>query len=61
MNDLITHPQGEQKNGALMVSSGPVAVDTFSGRIHVEWNPQAAVTLLGQLPFLSNTSSSQDS
>ena len=26
-------------------------MDTFSGRIHVEWNPQAAVTPLGQLPF----------
>jgi len=29
----------------------PVAVDTFGGRIHVEWSPQAAVTPLGQLPF----------
>ncbi len=51
MNDLITHPKGEQQTGALMPLSGPVAVDTFSGRIHVEWNLQAAVTPLGQLPF----------
>ncbi len=51
MNDLITHPKGERQTGALMPLSGPVAVDTFSGRIHVEWNPQAAVTPLGQLPF----------
>ena len=51
MNDLLTHPMGEPKNRALMSSSGPVAVDTFSGRIHVEWNPQAAVTPLGQLPY----------
>lgn len=28
-----------------------VAVDTFGGRVHVEWDPQAAVTPLGQLPF----------
>jgi hypothetical protein len=28
-----------------------VAVDTFGGRIHVEWSPEAAVTPLGQLPF----------
>lgn len=28
-----------------------VAVDTFAGRIHVEWDPDAAVTPLGQLPF----------
>jgi hypothetical protein len=31
--------------------SEPIAVETFGGRIHVEWNPQAAVTPLGQLPF----------
>jgi hypothetical protein len=28
-----------------------IGVDTFSGKIHVEWDPQAAVTPLGQLPF----------
>ena len=28
-----------------------MAVDTFAGRIHVEWDPQTAVTPLGQLPF----------
>jgi Transposase DDE domain group 1 len=29
----------------------PVALDTFGGKLHVEWDPQAAVTPLGQLPF----------
>lgn len=28
-----------------------VAVETFGGRVRVEWDPQAAVTPLGQLPF----------
>lgn len=28
-----------------------VAVDTFAGRIHVEWDPDACVTPMGQLPF----------
>jgi hypothetical protein len=28
-----------------------LAVDTFGGRVHVEWDPQSAVTPLGQLPF----------
>jgi hypothetical protein len=28
-----------------------VAVDTFGGRVHVEWDPAAPVTPLGQLPF----------
>ena len=51
MSDSVTHPQGEQQNGALIPVSGPVRLDTFGGRIHVEWNPEAAVTPLGQLPF----------
>lgn len=29
----------------------PIPIDTFAGRVHVEWNPQAPVTPLGQLPF----------
>lgn len=28
-----------------------VEVDTFDGKIHVEWDPTAAVTPIGQLPF----------
>ena len=53
MNQMIIHPQGESQNGALVPVSGPVAVDTFGGRIHVEWDPQAVVTPLGQLPFFT--------
>ena len=30
---------------------GPVSVETFGGRVHVEWDRQAPVTMLGQLPF----------
>lgn len=41
------HPLGEP----LLPESSSVSVDTFGGRIHVEWSPQAAVTALGQLPF----------
>jgi hypothetical protein len=50
---------GEVENQAVMsvgqavatVLSGPVAVETFAGKLHVEWDPCAAVTPLGQLPF----------
>ncbi len=28
-----------------------VPVDTYGGRVHVEWDPQAVVTVIGQLPF----------
>ena len=41
---------GEQQNQGIAQLSR-VAVDTFAGRIHVEWDPDAAVTPLGQLPF----------
>ena len=30
-----------------------VIADTFAGRVHVEWDPTAAVTPLGQLPFFA--------
>lgn len=46
-----THPTG----GASDTTKSPVLsssiVDTFGGKIHIEWNPDAAVTPLGQLPF----------
>lgn len=52
----MAQPFGEthQKGELISVntpSSLSIPVDTFSGRIHVEWDPQAEVTPLGQLPF----------
>jgi hypothetical protein len=46
---IRVHPEGESKN--VMQVKRSAAIDTFGGRVHVEWNPQAAVTPLGQLPF----------
>jgi hypothetical protein len=57
MSDQSSHPEGERKTTALVPAPGPVAVDTFGGRVHVEWDPQAAVTPLGQLPFFTDGSS----
>ena len=42
---------GEATRKALVRENGVIALDTFGGRIHVEWDPAAAVTPLGQLPF----------
>ena len=42
---------GEAKRNALVSPKEVIALDTFGGRIHVEWDPAAAVTPLGQLPF----------
>ena len=50
-----THPKGEQKNELLKINklaeNVGLAVDTFKGKVHIEWDPQAAVTPLGQLAF----------
>jgi Transposase DDE domain group 1 len=45
--ELIVHPRGEQPS----VEWRSVTADTFTGRVHVEWDDTAAVTPLGQLPF----------
>ena len=37
----------------VVVAEGRVPVDTFGGRAHVEWDPAAAVTPLGPLPFFA--------
>src|SRR5271155_4629741 len=51
----MAHPIGEpcpgEKDHKLNTENGSLAVDTFGGRVHVEWDPQAAVTPLGQLSF----------
>jgi len=45
------HPTGEQKNASIMAPKRAVELETYGGKVHVEWDPQAAVTPLGQLPF----------
>src|SRR3954471_18696255 len=45
----LAHPLGEQSERE---AAGPsVVLDTFAGGVHVEWEPAAPVTALGQLPF----------
>ncbi len=46
-----THPTGDRTFPIKSEPSTPIPVDTYGGRIHVEWDEQAAVTPLGQLPF----------
>ena len=40
-----------ERNLQVEARTSRVAVETFAGRIHVEWAPDAAVTPMGQLPF----------
>ena len=45
------HPMGEFKMVPQEGKKQAIPVDTYGGRVHVEWDPQAAVTGMGQLPF----------
>jgi hypothetical protein len=47
---ILVDPPGEQPLVEPVVT-GRIPVDTYAGRIDVEWDPDAAVTPLGQMPF----------
>ena len=51
-----THPEGESKLAVELtrvVLADRLAVDTPGGRVHVEWDPHAPVTGMGQLVFFA--------
>ena len=48
---VSVHPSGEVALVDNNVFSEAVEVDTFAGKLHVEWDPNSAVTPMGQLPF----------
>src|SRR5512132_1269324 len=48
---LPAHPVGEQSSVECLPEEVGLCADTFGGRVHVEWDPTAAATPLGQLPF----------
>ncbi|MDE2994066.1 MAG: hypothetical protein OXU67_09305 [Chloroflexota bacterium] len=43
------HPSGDGPSAAREVAREAVKLDTFGGTVHVEWDPDAAATLLGHL------------
>ena len=57
-NQELFHLEGEPnlasnpvKNEAKISQHNRIVCDTFQGVVHLEWDPQAPVTPLGQLPF----------
>ena len=48
---MPTRPSGEPATVEDAGDLRRLSVETFGGLIHVEWDPQAAVTALGGLPF----------
>lgn len=47
----LTHLLGELVTDANRDDNSPIEVETFGGKIYVEWDPQSTVTTLGQLSF----------
>ena len=50
---LAGHPAGDQPSVERAVSRDSVSLDTYAGPVHVEWDPDAAVTPLGHLAFFA--------
>ena len=48
---LPVHPAGEQPVVDLAGPTGPPGLDTFAGKVTVEWDTGSALTPLGQMPF----------
>jgi hypothetical protein len=49
--EKASHPKGETELNMKKQEIAALVADTFDGKIHIEWDPQAQVTPLGQLPF----------
>lgn len=47
----VVHPTGEIRIPEKKGLSTAIEVETYAGKIHVEWDPTAAVTPIGQLAF----------
>jgi hypothetical protein len=45
------HPKGEKLPVEMVQLSNRVAVDTYAGRVHIDWDETARVTPFGQLAF----------
>jgi hypothetical protein len=46
-----THPQGENKKHPIEQAVDKIPVDTYGGRVYIEWSDESPVTPLGQLSF----------
>ena len=49
--NLSTHPIGEEDLACKRSEGNQIELDTFDGKLFVEWDPEATVTPLAQLPF----------
>jgi Transposase DDE domain group 1 len=45
------HPEGECQTAADQPTEADTSLDTFAGKIHVKWAPEATVSSLGLMPY----------
>jgi hypothetical protein len=51
-NEVVqAHPEGEVEIARNQPAETVTSLDTFAGKIHVKWAPEAAVSSLGLMPF----------
>ena len=48
---IQAHPQGEVGIAENQAAETVTSLDTFAGKIHVKWSPEASVSSLGLMPF----------
>jgi hypothetical protein len=48
---IVIHPEGERQTSGKQAEEIGSSVDTFAGKVHVKWVPDAAVSRLGQMAF----------
>ena len=48
---MKVHPEGELQKAGIEPWETALSLDTFAGKIHLKWAPDAEVSSLGQLPF----------
>jgi hypothetical protein len=48
---IQAHPKGETQIAGNQPAEPVTSVDTFAGKVHVKWAPEAAVSSLGLMPF----------
>ena len=48
---IPVHPKGEVEIAGNLPEEAATTIDTFAGKVHVKWSPEAAVSSLGLMPF----------
>ncbi len=46
----VTHPMGELEKTGLADESGDCTIETYAGKMRIQWDGSAAVTTMGQMP-----------